>query len=47
MLSADTVKSVLDRDFELLAENNMPFLIREHRRKYQWGCSHVTVWKRR
>lgn len=29
--------------FELLSESNAPFLIREHARKFQWGCSNVLV----
>lgn len=31
--------------FTLLHDENCPFLIREHARKFQWGCSHVTVWQ--
>lgn len=31
--------------FSLLHEEECPFLIREHLRKYQWGCSHVTVFQ--
>jgi putative 4-mercaptohistidine N1-methyltranferase len=30
---------------QLLEECDMPFLIREHARKFQWGCSHATVWR--
>jgi hypothetical protein len=26
-------------------EDNMVFLIREHRRKFQLGVSHCTVWR--
>ena len=36
----------LSESFKLIHEEDMPFLIREHVRKYQWGCSHATVWKR-
>ena len=39
--------AALEGDFKLVHESNMPFLIREHRRKFQWGCSHATVWKRK
>ncbi len=35
-----------DLGFELAHAEDMPFLIREHVRKYQWGCSHATVWRR-
>ena len=37
----------LSRNFELLAEKDMPFLIREHARKFQWSVSLATVWRRR
>ena len=30
---------------QLLHEEDTPFLIREHARKFQWGCSHATVWQ--
>lgn len=46
VFSAEAVKKVLEGNFQLVFESDMPFLIREHRRKYQWGCSHVTVWKK-
>lgn len=31
--------------FELVRQGDEPFVIREHRRKFQWGCSHLTVWR--
>lgn len=46
VFAADEVKKFLAKSgFTLVEESEMPFLIREHRRKYQWGCSHATVWK--
>lgn len=36
-----------DGNFELEKRLPMPFLIREHARKFQWGCSDGTVWRRR
>eukprot|EP00199_Chlamydomonas_sp_CCMP681_P002508 CAMPEP_0119106282 /NCGR_PEP_ID=MMETSP1180-20130426/4020_1 /TAXON_ID=3052 ORGANISM="Chlamydomonas cf sp, Strain CCMP681" /NCGR_SAMPLE_ID=MMETSP1180 /ASSEMBLY_ACC=CAM_ASM_000741 /LENGTH=332 /DNA_ID=CAMNT_0007091583 /DNA_START=16 /DNA_END=1014 /DNA_ORIENTATION=- len=46
--SADAVaKLMLGREFELLHQEDMPFLIREHVRKFQWGCSHACVWRRK
>ncbi len=36
----------LSRNFELLVEKDMPFLIREHARKFQWSVSLATVWQR-
>lgn len=37
----------LEPDFELDAAWDMPFLIREHRRKYQWSVAQATRWIRR
>jgi len=31
--------------FTLIHTENCPFLIREHARKFQWGCSYVTVFQ--
>jgi hypothetical protein len=30
---------------QLIHQGDCPFLIREHARKFQWGCSHVTIWQ--
>jgi len=44
-LSADTVSEMLTaRGMKLVERRDMPFLIREHARKFQWGCSDGTVW---
>ena len=45
--SADQLKGLMSQHFELVAEEEVPFLIREHARKFQWGCSHALVWRRR
>ena len=34
-------------NFDLVEEADMPFLIREHVRKFQWGISHAAVWQRK
>lgn len=34
-------------DFTLVEQKDVPFVIREHRRKFQWGCSHAMVWRRK
>lgn len=44
--SPDVVASLLKDSFSLESEEDMPFLIREHERKYQWGCSHGAVWRK-
>lgn len=41
------LRAVLEPDFELVREKDLPFLIREHRRKYQWGVSHGSAWRRK
>ena len=47
MYTASAMSEVLSKDFELVAKEDMPFLIREHARKYQWGCSNAMVWRRK
>ena len=37
----------LGGDFERSALQDMPFLIREHARKYQWSVAQASVWLRR
>lgn len=37
----------LDANFELVKRQDYPFLIREHERKYQWGVSDGTFWRRK
>ena len=36
----------LAADFELQRTFDLPFLIREHRRKYQWSVAEASVWQR-
>ena len=45
--TADGIKAILEKDFALLHGEDVPFLIREHVRKFQYGISHATVWRRR
>lgn len=43
--SFDQLKEVMEQNgFVLAATEEMPFVIREHARKYQWGCAHGSVW---
>ena len=37
----------LEAGFELRHAFDLPFLIREHRRKYQWSVAEASVWRRR
>ncbi len=43
----DGLKTALGRSFELTATRDLPFLIREHARKYQWSVALGTTWRRR
>jgi 5-histidylcysteine sulfoxide synthase/putative 4-mercaptohistidine N1-methyltranferase len=43
----DGLKAALANDFELVAREDMPLLIREHRRKYQYIVADMSVWRRR
>lgn len=45
--SADELALLLDPHFELKHSKEMPFLIREHARKYQWSVAWGTRWIRR
>ena len=40
----DTLRDLLAPDFTLDGEWNLPFLIREHARKYQWSVAQATRW---
>ncbi len=43
----DGLVKALGESFELVATKNLPFLIREHARKYQWSVAEATIWRRR
>lgn len=43
----ETLCSILAPDFELIRTMDLPFLIREHARKFQWSVSKAGVWRRR
>jgi hypothetical protein len=40
----DTLRRILESDFALKSVMDLPFLIREHARKYQLGISQATCW---
>jgi hypothetical protein len=42
--SKDGIRAALGEVFEWVTEENMPLLIREHARRYQYIVTHVTVW---
>ena len=41
------LKFSLAETFELVAVKDLPFLIREHARKFQWSVAEATIWRRR
>ncbi|MEO6053199.1 MAG: putative 4-mercaptohistidine N1-methyltransferase [Chthoniobacterales bacterium] len=43
----ETIEKILVPDFELLGTREIPFLIREHARKFQWSVSHGSIWQRK
>ena len=43
----ETLRQILSPDFELLRRRDIPFLIREHARKYQLGIAEAGVWRRK
>lgn len=42
----ESLKHILSPHFELIEDQEMPFIIRETVRKHQWSVAHATVWKR-
>lgn len=40
------LRAVLDDDFDLVAIKELPFLIREHARKFQLSVAQATIWRR-
>jgi hypothetical protein len=42
----DGLQAALAADFELVAVKDLPFLIREHARKFQWSVAEATIWRR-
>jgi putative 4-mercaptohistidine N1-methyltranferase len=42
-----TLRGLLEPHFELSRTRDLPFLIREHVRKYQWSVAQATTWIRR
>ena len=41
------LRRCLEPDFELVESRDLPFLIREHARKFQWSVAEGTRWIRR
>lgn len=43
----NTLKNILSGEFRFVRARNMPFLIREHARKFQWSVAEASIWLRR
>ncbi|MDG1890454.1 MAG: putative 4-mercaptohistidine N1-methyltransferase [Verrucomicrobiota bacterium] len=43
----DGLKHHLEEAFEWQCSKDLPFIIREHARKYQWSVAQASVWRRR
>lgn len=43
---SQTIKDMMWKDFELLEEPTMPFVIRDTVNKYHWVVPHTTVWRK-
>lgn len=43
----DGLRTILAPSFTLQARKNLPFLIREHVRKFQWSVAEATIWRAR
>jgi putative 4-mercaptohistidine N1-methyltranferase len=46
-VTLERIKSVIQDSFDLKLTKDMPFVIREHARKFQWSVAQATVWQRR
>jgi putative 4-mercaptohistidine N1-methyltranferase len=44
--SFSTIQRILRPSFRLLHRQNLPFLLREHRRKFQYTFADATLWRR-
>ena len=47
ILTFATLRRVLLPDFEIMSVKDLPFLIREHARKFQWSVAQASIWRRR
>jgi len=43
----DGLHARLDNDFVFVETKDLPFLIREHARKFQWSVAQASLWRRR
>jgi putative 4-mercaptohistidine N1-methyltranferase len=46
-LTLDGIQETLQGNFDHQLTKDLPFLIREHARKFQWSVAQATIWRRR
>jgi putative 4-mercaptohistidine N1-methyltranferase len=42
----DRIRAILEPDLALVAAKDLPFLIREHARKFQWSVAQASLWRK-
>lgn len=47
LTTEDALCEVMGESFEMMGRDDLPFLIREHVRKYQWSVAQGTLWRRK
>ena len=43
----DGLTAALSAHFDLVETKDLPFLIREHARKFQWSVAQASIWRRK
>ena len=43
----DGLSAALSAHFDLISTRDLPFLIREHARKFQWSVAQASIWRRK
>jgi len=43
----DGLRAALSAHFDLIRTHDLPFLIREHARKFQWSVAQASIWRRK
>jgi putative 4-mercaptohistidine N1-methyltranferase len=47
LTTLEGLRSALSPAFDLIGTNDLPFLIREHARKFQWSVAQASLWRRK
>lgn len=47
LTTREGLRRALSATFDLVAHKDLPFLIREHARKFQWSVAEATIWRRK